>query len=99
MQSKEAEKYNGWTNYETWAVSLWLGNEEESYHYWRAAAERHRQNADEPHKAVASFAVQLQDDIEYAAPEVGPNVYSDLLSAALTAVNWQEIAEHLLVED
>ena len=32
----EKEKtYNGFTNYETWAVSLWLGNEYASYQYWR----------------------------------------------------------------
>ena len=23
--------YNGWTNYETWAVKLWMDNEEGSY--------------------------------------------------------------------
>mgnify|MGYP003124253585 CR=1 FL=1 len=23
--------YNGWTNYETWNVALWMDNDEESY--------------------------------------------------------------------
>jgi hypothetical protein len=99
MESKEAEKYNGWTNYETWVVCLWLDNEESSYRYWRAEAERHRQDADEPNEAVNNFAAQLKDELEEATPTDAPNVYSDLLNAALSAVNWHEIAEHLLVED
>lgn len=32
--SGQAKGYNGWTNYETWAVALWIGNEPGSYQYW-----------------------------------------------------------------
>ena len=28
--------YNGWTNYETWNVALWVDNDEASYHLRRA---------------------------------------------------------------
>jgi len=42
--SKEAG-YNGWTNYETWCVHLWLSNEEGSYRYWREEARRYRDEA------------------------------------------------------
>jgi hypothetical protein len=33
------DRYNGWTNYETWCVNLWLSNDEGSSRYWNAAAE------------------------------------------------------------
>ena len=41
----EERKYNGWTNYETWATALWLDNERESYDYWREQAREHRKAA------------------------------------------------------
>ena len=28
---EERTDYNGWTNYETWNVALWLGNDESMY--------------------------------------------------------------------
>ena len=31
--------YNGWTNYETWNVALWLGNDETMYNFARMFAE------------------------------------------------------------
>ena len=29
----KAMSYNGWTNYETWNVALWMDNDETSYQY------------------------------------------------------------------
>ena len=32
------ETYQGWTNYETWAVSLWINQDEAMYRYLRLIA-------------------------------------------------------------
>jgi hypothetical protein len=37
--------YNGWNNFETWCVYLWLTNEEGTYRHWRKEAERHQAEA------------------------------------------------------
>jgi hypothetical protein len=29
------EKYNGWSNYDTWLVNLWLMNDEHNYNSFR----------------------------------------------------------------
>jgi hypothetical protein len=103
----EEKTYNGWTNYETWVVSLWLDNDQGSYEYWREQAREKRREAPECRqvrdeiwsKAQAekfTLADQLKDEIEEASPLVEASLYSDLLSAALSEVNWQEIAGSML---
>jgi hypothetical protein len=99
MERKEAEKYNGWTNYETWAVSLWIDNEESSYRYWRQEAARYQQDIADKEDAICGLAGQLKQEISDEAPTDEPSVYSDLLNAALSEVNWAEIAESWLRED
>ena len=101
--------YNGWTNYETWAVSLWLDNEQGSYNYWREQAEEHCKAAPTcpqvlngiwTTKETAKFnlADQLREEIRDGAPLGEADMYSDLLGAALDEVNWQEIAENWLID-
>lgn len=46
-----AKGYNGWANYETWCVHLWLTNEQGSYCYWSDEAAVHRGEARD-HKNV-----------------------------------------------
>lgn len=108
-KTNEETGYNGWTNYETWAVSLWVDNEQASYLYWREQAERHRQEAPnasefrrgiltEEEEARFNLAKQLKEEITDASPLTEASLYTDLLFAALSEVNWAEIADHWLSE-
>lgn len=107
-------KYNGWTNYETWLVGLWLGNDEATYNYWHGEAEECKRKAaaglgnpyaDSPEQATKlllsdSLKEQIhnvKDDL-LASNKLEASMWADLLSAALSEVNWQEIADHMLQE-
>ena len=90
--------YNGWTNYETWNVVLWIDNEEGSYRYWRDTVREICEDSDEKDDAICSVSKRLEDEIKEGAPEL-QGTYSDLLSAALSEVNWYEIAENWVDEE
>ena len=105
----ENEGYQGWSNYETWLVALWLDNERASYEYWRDHAASHRQHAPEcktvesgiwtiQEAAKYNLAEQLKEEVADASPLSESSLYSDLLAAALDEVDWYELADHLLAE-
>ena len=77
--------YNGWTNYETWNVKLWLDNDEGTYDEVRAMARRSRSAYD--------LGQELREFVLDGMPDLGASMYADILGAALRDVNWQEIAE------
>jgi hypothetical protein len=85
-------QYNGWTNYETWAVALWLDNDERTYHEIRDLVEEHKD------KELFVLADVLRDyvlDLEdIYAVRSKTSLASDLLGAALEEVDWYEIAEN-----
>ena len=89
-----AKGYNGWANYETWCVHLWLTNEEGSYRYWREEAGRHRKKSGED--ASGTLAEQLKNELEEASPIEEASLFSDLLNAALGEVDWFEVADAFL---
>ncbi|GFO82161.1 MAG: hypothetical protein A49_17880 [Methyloceanibacter sp.] len=108
-KTHEERGYNGWSNYETWAVSLWLDNEESSYLYWREQAARHHQDAPDSsevlrgivnakQKARYNLAKQLKEEVTGASPLCEASMYADLLGAALSEVDWLEIVDHWLSE-
>lgn len=97
MKRKE---YNGWTNYETWSVALLIDNDQGSQEYWQERAEEAVQEAidnDESeikHKAACRLAELIQEEHEENNPLADKtDIYSQLLSGALSEVNWYEIAK------
>jgi hypothetical protein len=107
--SDEAKRYNGWENFETWCVHLWLTNEEGSYRYWRDEARRHRKEAGKSHRvtrarwtvteqASSTLGEQIRSELEEGCPIKGPSLYDDLMRAAVGEVNWEEVAEAFLEE-
>jgi len=98
IERKNAPNHSsGWTNYETWAVSLWLDNDVEQYRKIQGHAETDLAFFEGDKEAAAhSFATWLQKEIEDKIPSYLKGLYADLLNGALSAVNWAEIATNWL---
>ena len=96
--------YNGWSNYETWAVKLWLDNEPGPYEYWSDRAKeilrdpRISEYLTTEQTARQDLADELKNDHEENLPQMQPSVFSDLLNAGLSEVDWYEIAESMLAD-
>jgi hypothetical protein len=90
----EGQRYNGWLNYPTWNVALWIDNDEGWHEMW---VERTEELVADHGKegAVSRLAEELEADLEESKPEV-VGVYADLLTWVLEMVDWYEIAEHFV---
>jgi hypothetical protein len=78
-----SKNYNGWSSYETWAVALWLDNEEGSQRYWQERAEEIMRDCDnEKDDAKSNLANEIQEQHTEANP----------------VLNWYEIASHYVDE-
>jgi hypothetical protein len=106
------EEYNGWTNYETWCVNLWLRNDETLYAESRSIVAYACSEIDEPNYSFESLtesrtyeaAQKLERYVDALAEMTcpgcreGASFVSDLLSEALSEVDWREIAGNLVDE-
>ena len=103
-------EYNGWTNYETWVVKLWIDNEEGSYHAIRETARTAIEEAreDDPdggprsltykERAARILARELEDIVRDLFDLPVEGLAGDLCGAALEGVNWDEIADSIVEE-
>ena len=88
MDNKQG--YNGWKNYETWNVKLWLDNDQGTYNQ---VLELGEENED-----VYDLAQAIKGFVDELMPDIEASMFLDLLSAALSEVDWHEIAEAVAEE-
>jgi len=81
------QEYNGWTNYPTWAVHLWLTNEEPLYHQSRELVAE-----GEDYEAAGRLKEFVTD---YDPLGSTPSMFTDILGWAVEQVNWLEVARAL----
>jgi hypothetical protein len=105
--------YNGWSNYETWCVHLWISNDQGSHesldercrevyrerYDGKAHGLKSREEATE--EASRVVADELKDRYESELDEIrgiSGTMWMDLMTSALGEVDWYEIAEAYVVE-
>ena len=88
-----SNKYNGWTNYETWNFNLWITNEESDYEYALEMA-FDSENKYELSKKLEELASDRADD---CVGDVG-GFLLDMMYSSIKEVNFYEVAEHLWEE-
>ena len=107
LQSTQSE-YQGWKNYETWAIHLSLTADETADQLCRSLTRRAIAKAATAVPVVKGtwtveqaqkylLADYLKDFVDNRSPLVdSPSVYSNLLGSALCEVDWSTIAEAFL---
>ena len=88
------ETYNGWTNWDTWAIALWADNEEIPYRHKRAMLEQIGKYQDKGRYAEAKARAGLlriaKEAARYARNQGEP--------IDNKAVNWKEIVDEWLAD-
>jgi hypothetical protein len=101
------EKYNGWSNYPTWCVKLWIDNDQGLYDEVNQMAQDCYDNAEansyltKEELARCDFADELEDYIQELRVNFDGTVNgmsADLLGFAIGLVDWYEIAA-AIIED
>lgn len=82
--------YNGWTNYETWLVNLWIQNDQALH----AALHDEVTSAENLYDAKEALQAWLDNEYDLFVEERGHGLFQDLLNAALSNVDWYDIAKN-----
>jgi len=86
--------YQGYKNYPTWAVSLWLANEQGLY----GLVQEQIEEGATP-RQVADYIEELMTDADMGlAVELPTGPQSDICEWAMQQVDWDEVAEEQFEE-
>jgi hypothetical protein len=88
------QKYNGWTNYETWLCNLWFDNFdfEEVMDIFDDCQDR-----DDMLIRIADYIEQYVEEVIEAVGDKPMNGFvCDMLNASMSEIDYRDIAEHYI---
>jgi len=94
------QTYNGYANYETWLVSVWIDNDQGNIDHWIDVARHHysisedRKYFTKKEEAIISFSEDMKEWYGDRVPDsddIG-GLWTDMINAALGSVDWHELA-------
>lgn len=94
-------QYNGWSNYETWLAALWIDNEGYaggSDEIMDSARDALQANDGDVDAAADEIADAIRNEIDEMWISQPASLATDLLRAAVEAINWHEIARKYVDE-
>lgn len=105
----EKQQNDGWTNFETWAISSWLNKNETTRERWANTARQCVTNAHTSTKfktgvwtleeaRTYSLSDLLEEEFRLQCPLEEACPYRTLLMSAMGYVNWDEVADRLLYD-
>ena len=80
-------RYNGWSNRETWLANLWLCNDESNYSVLTDALRVEGETFEKADWLERHLCWQLEDEINEAS------LWQDLLNLAFDRISWIEVIE------
>jgi len=94
MAKNKNADYQGWKNYESWNIALWIDNDQGTYDMVREwAGELSGEDS------VSDLADQIEALVEEDNPLADTTtMYTDLLQAAIDNADYYEIAQHYIDE-
>lgn len=87
------KKINGWSNYETWLVALWLDNERSTYEAIRELVVKGGEAY-----VIGDYIKGIVEEINESNLQGRASLTNDLVNAAMGEVDFREIAQNLLNE-
>jgi hypothetical protein len=94
-QYDKNQRYNGWTNYETWLVNLHLTNEGEELVELSRNIDTSKHTKNDYVYKLARYYKEHYNDLIHEIIEPMPYMIKDLTNASLQDVDWRSIAEHI----
>ena len=88
-------RYNGWTNYETWLCNLWFDNFDFTDQIQMDMFANCEDNCDVLDIIENYIKEYVEEYVEYSLSPGDQNGFiNDMLNAAISEIDWRDIAEH-----